>query len=32
MEVELYGSDPRNSFLIGSVKGFWGSDMEFSGF
>jgi hypothetical protein len=32
VEVELYCGDPRDGCLIGSVKGFWGSNMEFSGF
>jgi hypothetical protein len=32
VKIELYGGDPRDSFLIGSVKGFGGSDTEFSGF
>jgi hypothetical protein len=32
VEIELYSGDPRDSFLIGSVKGFGGSDTEFGGF
>ena len=31
-KVELYGVQPLGGFVIRSVKGFWCSDTEFSGF
>ena len=31
-EVEAYSIQPLGGFVIGSVKGFWCSDMEFGGF
>ena len=31
-EVELYGVQPLSGLVVGSIKGFWCSNMEFGGF